>query len=1031
MKAFRKDIFRTVNSTLGRFVAILLIVGLGSGFYAALRMVCPDMKISADKYYDAQNMMDLRIVSTNGLTQDDLAELKKIDGVENAALAYETDIVGNLHDEQITTRVHSLTNDSNVNDVELVDGRMPTASNECVISSDCIIAADKNIGDVIHVDECISDLGNTLSVSDFTIVGKIESPLYIAFASPGTTSLGSGQLDEYIYVTQDAFASDYPYNEVFLTVSGAKDMYSYSSEYSDAVNSCMDKIKEIAPAREQARVDSLKASAQEKLDEKWKEYREKEASANSELNDAQTKLDESKAQLDSSRSTLDSTSSSLYSAQRQITAAKSSLDKAKSQRDEISSQLDEVNTQISALEKQLEVVPPSSEQYAPLNEQLISLKSTQSQLSGALDQANQGVSDGEKKLKEAQSKLNYGINSYYAGESQYQSGQEQYKEGQESLEANKTSVNDQLQDAKRQLEEAQADIDKIESSEWMVMDRSKNQSAESFKSDAERVDNIAKVFPLVFFLVAALVALTTMTRMIDEERLNIGTYKALGFSRRRVATKFFLYAFLSSGLGAFLGIVLLSETLPSFIIYAYSILYRMPHDLLMPIDIPLATLSFVVGVGLTILATLLATLGTLHEKPAELMRQKVSKKGGTRTLLEHITPIWKRMSFSSKVTIRNLLRYKKRSLMTIFGIAGCTALLLTGFGLSNSINDIIDKQFGNTVLYNTIVTEKDDITATQVSDLEAVMNDDQEVEVSVRAETQPIITASDNTSKEMNTTMIVPQDATKFNELWKLHERDKSEVLSIDDSGVLVNEKLLSALSLNVGDEITLLTTDDMGNSTNHSIKAKISGYFENYVSNYVICTPKFYSELNFNQEPKYKSYFAKLADGDEGRDSFANKAKETGGVKTISYNDEVIETYRNALRSVDMVVVILVVCAALLAFVVLFNLNNINICERKREIATLKVLGFNRHEIVMYIYRETIILTILGCIVGLLFGIWLETFVVVSAEVDYVMFGRQIHAMSYVIAALITIVFSAIVMLFMRRKFSAVDMVESLKSNE
>ncbi len=1041
MKAFSKDIFRTIKGSMGRFMAIFLIVGLGSGFYAALNMVCPDMKYCANNYFDNTNMMDVRIVSTMGLTQDDLSAIKDLDCVDKAALAYETDIYGGLGGKQFSIRVHSLTNDANVNTVELKEGRFPEKSGECVISNDCIIAADKSIGEKISVDECITDIDTTLSVKEFEIVGKVESPLYVSFASPGTSNLGSGQLDEYIYVTEDSFAQDYPYNEVFLTAANAKELDSYSSQYDSLIDSVTTKLKEIAPEREQARYDQLKGDAQSELDEKKKEFEDKRDETNQKLDDAQSQLDSSKAKLDSSKSKLDKTPGQLNEAQEKLDSAQAEIDSGKQQLSQMKSQLADVNSNIDSVNaglaqiEQAESYGQQSEQMTQqkneLTAQLASLQSAKAQLEAGISQAESSIAAGEAQIAQGNSQLESARSHYSSGLSQYKSGQSQYSSGAQDLAENRTTAETELADAQKKLDEAQEKIDDIEKPEWMVMDRSKIVTAASYESDAERVDNIAKIFPLIFFLVAALVALTTMTRMIEEERLNIGTYKALGYSRAQISRKFLVYALLASAAGAILGIVLLSEILPTVIIVAYSILYRMPHGILMPINLPIAAISFAAGVGITVLVTLASTWASLHENPASLMRPKTGK-AGKKILLERIKPIWKKMSFSWKVTTRNIARYKKRSIMTIIGIGGCTALLLTGFGLGDAVNDIIDKQFGQTILYNVTVTENDDLSDEKKQELATLIEDSKELETYTKAEIQPIVSTSDKADgKELNITMVVPEKPSEFDKVWQLRDRTSKQNFEISDDGVYICEKLKSLLNVDVGDDVILCTQDDMGNATNQRINAKVAGVFENYVNNYIVCSDKFYNELFKTQAPEYSSYYGKLKNETADRDGFAEKLKATDSVKTITYNDEVIDTYRTALSSVNMVVIVLVVCAALLAFVVLYNLNNINICERRREIATLQVLGFMRKEVEMYIYRETIVLTIVGCLVGLLFGIWLEGFVVNSAESDYFMFGKEIHALSFLISGVITVAFSLFVMFVMRRKFDKVDMVESLKSAE
>ena len=1029
LKAFTKDILRTIKSSLGRFLAILLIVGLGSGFYAALRLTGPDMKFAADSYYDSTNLYDIRIVSTLGVTQDDLVAVKQVEGVEDAELAYETDIIGKLNDTQIAMRVHSYDPSSSINSLLLTDGRFPANRGECVISQDCVIGIDKNVGDVIHIDEGLGQLDDIFATEDFVIVGKIRSSNYVDFASPGTTSLGNGQIDEVIYTPEDSFAEKFPYTEVFATVKGAKEMPASSDEYKTIVNSCLDKINAISGDRELARVDEIKSSAQRELDDSRAEYERSKADAESqiasaerEITDNEIKLRDSKTTLDNAFDTFNAKVDELNAAQAKISEAESALGSAKQQRDGLEAQTEQAR-------RAVESISPDSPEYATAYTTYMTLSATLEQTNAAINNSEVELSNSKQQLEVGKTRLENSRSEYYAGIDAYNEGMDKVNAAKQELEANKRDVAFKLSDAKRKIDDAQAEIDALEYPSWLVMDRTKNQGIESYVSDADRVDGIAQVFPLIFFLVAALVALTTMTRMVDEERINIGTYKALGYTRNKIASKYLIYAGIASSIGAILGIVVLGLVLPNIIMYAYSIMYYVPSITFMPFDIGIVVLSFCAGVGITLLATEASVVASVHETPASLMRPKVDK-AGTRILLERIAPLWKRLSFSRKVTMRNIFRYKKRFFMTVIGIAGCTGLLLTGFGLSDAINDIIDKQFGKTIQYNVIVNEVDDATPEQVEILNRMIANSSSVDVCEKAYEEPVLAVGDGTS-DIHSTLIVPENIDSFGNVWNLRDRKTQDDITVPSSGIAVNEKLASLLGASVGDEMTVSVADDMGNATNQRHSFRIEAIFENYVSNYILMSDSTYKELYPDATLAYTTDLVKLEGDHEERSNFEELIRTSGAVKTITDNEDVISTYKRALSSVNMIVVVLVVCAGLLAFVVLCNLININITERKREIATLMVLGFNRREVETYVYREILILSIIGVLLGLVFGFFLEGFVVTSAEVDYVMFGREIHALSYLYASVITLVFAFLVMFVMRKKFDNVDMVESLKSNE
>ena len=475
-----------------------------------------------------------------------------------------------------------------------------------------------------------------------------------------------------------------------------------------------------------------------------------------------------------------------------------------------------------------------------------------------------------------------------------------------------------------------------------------------------------------------------------------------------------------------MGISLLSQFLPWFIMNAYSIMYMVPC-MPTPVNPGVAASAAGLGVGITVAATWFAAAATLRERPASLMLPR-APKAGKRILLERIRPLWSRMTFSWKVTARNLFRYKRRFFMAIIGIAGCTALLLTGLGLQNAINDIIDKQYGEVYSFNTIVRmdadEADQTAKDAVSD--AVSSDDQEF---TWVSTENKIARASEGGAEHRLELVCSQDPQQLQRFVQMRERAGGRPLTLDSGGAIISEKLASQLGVSVGDTLTLYDEDGIGNLVGDGHAVTVAGVMENYVSQYAYVTADVYEQA-MGQPAEFATVYADLGEGVD-RDAFSDQLLAMDGVKTVTYSDETIDSYRTMLKTVDSVVVVLVVAAALLAFVVLYNLTNINITERAREIATLKVLGFTSREVDAYIFRETILLSVLGAAIGLMLGIFMEGFVITTAEVDQVMFGRDIHAASFAIAFALTMVFSGIVAFAMRGKLRRIDMVESLKSNE
>ena len=1163
--AFAKDTLRSMRRSLGRFLAIAAIVALGTGFYAGLRMTCPDMNLAADRYYDGTALMDVRVVSTLGLSEDDLAALRGVEGVEAVMGAWETDVMASIGDEQYAVRMHSLpdaaatseaaadgsavaSDDPDyLNRLVLVEGRWPAAPDECVISRDRVMGAPTHLGDVVTVTEGAQDLDDALAERSFTIVGYARTPYYVSSTSMGATTLGSGSVQQFMYVPRAAFAAEAPLTEAFLTVKGAADERAGSDAYQARVDEVMARVEALAPAREEARRAALVAEADAELDDARADFEAERADAEAQLasaraqldeaagritegerevaqgqadydagaaelarqraaaarqmDDAQAQLDASAAELEAGRAPAEKAEADLPALERQWqegadelaaaeqqwqagsdaaeaarAQAQQGIDQAQAALASIDAGLAEARARQQALPGQLAALrealsaAPDEEAAAALRAQIASLEQAQAALPGAiaqleaqraqaaagLEQARAGLAQAEQALAQldqvrveqiepARAQVEEGragleqaraaVAAFHAGEQQLADGRAQLAQGRASLvqgradyeqglaewEDARAEADRQFADAEQQLADAQQAIDDIPEAEWLVMDRTKSHGVVSFDADAARVDSIASVFPFIFFLVAALVALTTMTRMVEEERVLIGTYKALGYSRARITSKYLVYAGAASAAGAAAGIAVLSQVLPAVIMEAYSIIYFVPRGPL-PVDWPLALLAAGLGVGVTLGATWAAAAATLREQPASLMLPR-APKAGKRILLERVRPLWRRLSFSWKVTFRNLFRYKKRLVMTVIGIAGCTGLLLTGLGLQNSINDIIDKQYGALVRYNAVITVNEDADEEALGAVAALMD-------SPAVAFEEAALASGPDASDVMVTLEVPADPDAFQRLWVMRTREGHEPISLGQDGVVLTEKLATTLGVGPGDTVTLAGQDVLGNATSDTHELTVTGVMENYVYNYVIAGPAAY-EAAYGAAPKYRSAFGDVGVGAAAHDAFNEAARATGAVKTIAYNDETIESYRTMLRSVNLVVVVLVVAAAALAFIVLYNLTNINITERAREIATLKVLGFTAHEVDLYIYREIVLLSVIGAAAGLVLGLFLEGFVVATAEVDQVMFGRDIHALSFAVAFLLTMVFTFLVMLVMRRKLSAVNMVESLKSNE
>ena len=1103
------EITRTIKGSLARFLAIAGIVALGCGFFAGLKMASPDMQEAAHTFYANQHLYDLRVISTLGLSEKDVSALASVEGVEAVMPSRTVDVMATLTSSQSTARVSSF-RPGELNQPIVVQGRLPQGPYECVMSADPKKRADISLGQQIELPDTSN--GVHLKGGSYTVVGFVNAPTYPYVSNFGTTSLGNGIVQQFVYVTEDAFADDDPYTEVYLTVQGATRYKSGSSAYQSAVDSVAERITQMNPSLAALRLQELKDDAQAQLDEARQKLEQSRQEAADKLGDAQKKLDDAEAQISAQQQKLDDGQRQYDAGRQQLTASRYSAEQqfaqAEAQITASEAQIAQGTAELSAGEAQYQAglaafntgqatfaqqksafeagrdaflaglaaqgiaastLEEAQQQLSALGlptSQVDALLATQAQISAAeaklasqqqalaaareeLDQRTAQLHEAESQvaqarqdlaearlatanqLSAAQDKLAASLSRLSAGQTALQSAEAQTNEGRQSLEEQRAEVEKQLADGQKELDEAQKKIDEFKEPDVYVLDRTKEIGVAAYQADSERINDIANVFPLMFFLVAALVSLTSMTRMVSEERTLIGVHKALGYSTAQIAAKYLLYALLASLLGAVIGIACLSQVLPGVIISAYGSIYTIPNGgAPYSIQLDSALLSGLSGIGITLLSTMAAVLSSLKEEPSSLMLPK-APKAGSKILLERVEPLWSRLSFSWKVTIRNLVRYKRRLIMTLVGIAGCTALLLVAFGLRDSISDIIDNQWPTISHYDYIVGMTSDVSEEEADQINAELN--QVGATNIRRITRENVLLESSTQKAgslTRTTIMTSNSLQDLTGLATLRNRLSGQAIELGEDSVVITEKLAKRLGVGVGDTVQVYVQDRIGNTSGEPSTLTITGVAENYVGSYLYVGPSAWHSLGI-QDDATDGWYATLPEDQTTRDAFGEKLINQAGVATVDDVNEAIHTYKESLAVVNRVVAILIVAAALLAFIVLYNLTNINIEERIREIASLKVLGFTRHEVDAYVFREIALLAVFGALFGLVLGTCLEGFVVQTAEIDLVMFGRAIHAPSYWFAFGLTLVFSLLVYVAMRPKLKNIDMVESLKSVE
>lgn len=1093
------DAIREIRNTFSRYLSILVLAALAVAFLSGLRTTAPDMQYTADNYYDRTHLMDGYVLSTLGLTEEDLEALAGAAGIEEVEGGRELDATAT---DRIVN-VRSMPEKLNLLDV--VEGRLPEGVDECVTEPLLLVKLGLQVGDTLEL-TLAKDDEDDLENTSYTIVGVVESPLYVGL-DRGASSMGNGSVDAFVYVPGENFTFDY-YTCAYFTGQGLAALDTYGDEYEDRIDALVDSLDPLAEERAQARYDSLIGDAQEELDDARAEFEDAKAEAEQELSDAWQELQDARKELDdgwesyhdgedtlereltSAQRELDRAYADLRSGERELAdgrvkyqdgldeyndglaryedgldeyngglaqyrEAAAPLDEQKAKLDESwaayhaalapyegTPQYDMAVSQMAAQKAQLDAAQAQIDagyaQLAPVKAELDAAKAELDGVKATLDEARATLDSSLRELDQAERDIRDGWSEYNRSvaeladaraegrrelddaQAELNDGEREYADGLAEYEDGKKEADEEIADAQKKLDDAQAELDKVEECEWYVLSRFTNAGIVGYFQDSDRVSNLANVFPVIFFLVAALACLTTMTRMVEEQRTQIGSLKAMGFSRLAISKKYIGYAFSASLVGGVLGLALGCTLIPLVIANAFNIMYAIP-----PLEFkPQTDLYFfcvLAAVVCTTGAALWACLSTLIDTPANLMRPR-APKAGRRVLLERVGFIWKRLTFTWKVTMRNLFRYQRRFWMTVIGIGGCTALIVTGFGLHESIFSILNEQFDHVFLYDATLGINTDVEAETLEEVDRYLTDSPWVEGYLPASATELDVSSSGPAQ--SATMFAVDELDRFTQFIQLGHRLDDGGVILPDDGVVITEKLSELLEVSVGDTITL--------DGDKRVDAVVSDIVENYVSHYVYLSETCYRSL-FGEEPEQNEILLRYTEeaGETESDAVSNHLMAMDGVDSYSYIATLRDNFTDSMEAIDYAVVVIITAAAALAFVVLYNLTNINITERVRELATLKVLGFFDREVTAYVYRENLFLTLFGIVLGLVMGRFLHSWMVLTVEVELVMFGRTAPLYAYVLAAVLTVAFSVAVNIAAHYKLKKVDMVESLKTVE
>lgn len=1059
----KRNTFREIKKSFGRYFAILAIVALGVAFFSGLKITQSVMVHSADVYLKDLQFYDYRLVSTLGFTEENVEALAEKEDVRAAEGAISAEVLyKDAGENERVIKMHSIT--EKVNKLKLIAGEMPQSADECVVDS--ALFSEDAIGSklVLSENNTTDDL-DKFAYKEYTITGLVQSPCYIQFER-GNTSIGNGRISGFAYILKDGFAVDYD-TEIYIKFDEDYDIY--SDEYDSYIDAKEADWEVYTKEQADIRYEKIVKDAQDELDEKKEELEEKRAEAEAELEsakqqltDGETEISDGKNQIASAKTELSAKASELQSgkdalsskvaelesASQQISGQESALAAKKAEYEQglnaylaAKQQVTDQRNSLEAAKAQLTENTPGYEEMlaqieagltevagaeAELNAKNAELEAAAGQLSSAESQlaaAKQQIEDGKNALAAAEAELTDGENQLAAAKEQIEEKEDQLEAAETELadgllqyQENQSEFDEQMQDADDQIADAQSKIDEIEKPETYVLDRNTNVGYVCLKNDSGVVKGIANVFPVFFFLVAALICMTTMNRMVEEQRTQIGVLKALGFSEGKIMGKYLFYSGSAAISGTLIGYVLGIHFFPLVIITAYGIVYKM-GGIYYVSDLPLALVSLTVAVLCSVGTTWLSCHKELKEVAADLMRPK-APKAGKRVFLEHVPFIWKRLKFLQKVSVRNIVRYKKRFFMMVIGISGCTALLVMGFGVRDSVVAVADQQYEEIQLYDIGVTLKAGKMPGEANlkSLDSVLEKENAAGMYAMEKTIDLVT--DKGTKSIH--MVAVENPDEVGDFISLHTKKQEPIVYPKEGEAVLSKKVAETYAVKKGDTILLRDSD------NNEMHLKVTGICENHIYNYVYIAPESYEKQI--GDVVFKNVYVRLPDASDIHEVSAVLMK-ADGVTAVTVNSDMLSRISQMMSCMNYIVIIIIICAGALAFIVLYNLNNINITERVREIATIKVLGFYPKETASYVFRENMVLTAIGCGLGLILGKWFHRFVMGEIQIDMVSFNVQINAVSYLFSVLLTMGFAWIVNCMMTGKLERINMAESLKS--
>ena len=988
-----------------------MIIFLGAAVFSGLRNTPYTMAASADAYLNSHNYADLTYIATLGFSDEDVAKVRKLKGIKKVVPCYQFDALFAHKDGKSGVTVYSQEKyeKSMLDRPELLKGRYPKKENECII--------DVNLGKYNYKLGHTIELSNDNGTKTYKIVGIVNDPRYISNVDRGTNTLGDGTNSGFVEVLNEGARelglnkkvaelrnNDHLYTSLLVDVEGTEKYNMFTSDYDNLIETVNTRVKSMLSEEMSDQYDQLTGDMQSQLDdakkqyeEGYQEYKRNLDSFNSQISQGKIKLAEARIQFYEQKKIYLKKAAQVSNATQQAYNETKKIDQEiKVLHDSIKDTLGNIKDKDSAQDAFKKILNDLNENLNNFNNKLQGV--------GQLLEGRIQLEKAQSQLDEAEAELNI------------QQSKLEVTENNAKVQLN--AAKEQLDAAKTQIDQAQQQLNQIPKGVLYSLTKNENVGIASYESYKQAIASIADVFPLIFFLVAALVSLTTMTRMIEEQRSYCGTLRALGYSKQDVIMQYIVYAFLATFFACILGILAGNQVFPRIIYFLFTyLMYGMNQSTVLVQKWSISLMTVLISVGVTLLATLSVCLQELVSTPSVLMRPK-APKAGKRILMERMPFIWKRLNFNQKVTMRNLFRYKKRFWMSVIGIAGCTALIMLGFGVKSSVSDIIPSQYEEVYKYDALIKLNSNVEDTKkvenkIKRIEGVHN--------LTGAYRQNVTVLGN-SEDYYSTMIVYDNADEIKNFINFNDYKTKKKIILSDDGVVISQKLAEKLGVKKGENMTF-------SYDNTKYTVKVSNIVQQYVSHQVYMSKTFYENLT-GMKSSASILYVDMNTKKSNIKTLKNYLDHhnIGSMERLTAS---LDEFQQRMSSLNIIVAILSGCAALLCFIVLYNLTNINIGERKGEIATIKVLGFRRKEYCDYIFRENIILSLIGASFGMFFGYFLHRFVILTVEMDNMLFIRTMPLYIYLIAFGMTVGFTIIINLAMRHILDQVDMVESLKSIE